>query len=226
MRINSGRLRANCFFRQPQECLSVCFQNPGGRRINLLVIGQLTLANLRRPGRGRTVFRLLAAMRDRIDFIRHHAYLAFHLKLSALILADDCSKYKEILSRQTKSRDVPAKHSVSWHILFISPTPTNIHRNSLLGKSYPFDILLTEKRSACFVASAPFEVPVIQFRVGFGSRYVFFRLISLLQKMGKSREKLLYAQYAPINPTRDTRQWTAAAHRPERPRWRLPVPGR
>ena len=101
--------------------------------------------------------------------------------------------------------------------------PASNHRNipyipnslySLFGKTYPFDILLTEKRSACFVASAPFEVPVIQFRVGFGSRYVFFRLISLLQKMGKSREKLLYAQYAPFNPTRNTRQWTATGHLP------------
>ena len=109
--------------------------------------------------------------------------------------------------------------------------PASNHRNipyipnslySLFGKTYPFDILLTEKRSACFVASAPFEVPVIQFRIGFGSRYVFFRLISLLQKMGKSRGKLLYAQYAPFNPTRNTRQWTAVARRPDCPPLGLP----
>ena len=29
---------------------------------------------------------------------------------------------------------------------------------------------------------------------------------------------------SPINPTRDTRQWTAAAHRPARPGWRPPAP--
>lgn len=50
------------------------------------------------------------------------------------------------------------------------PLQANIHRNSLLRKPYPFDILLTGKRSACFVASAPFVVLVIHFCLGFGSR--------------------------------------------------------
>lgn len=67
-------------FRQLQKRLPVSFQNPGGRRINLLVIGQLMLANLKRQGRERTALQLLVTMWDRIDFIRHHAYLAFHLK--------------------------------------------------------------------------------------------------------------------------------------------------
>ena len=58
--------------------------------------GQFTLANLRHLGRGRSALRLLVAMRDRIDFIWHHTYLAFRLNLSAFILEDNCSKHKGI----------------------------------------------------------------------------------------------------------------------------------
>lgn len=74
------RLNVTCLFRQLKERLPVSFQNPGGGHINLLVIGQLMLANLKRQGRERTALQLLVTMWDRIDFIRHHAYLAFHLK--------------------------------------------------------------------------------------------------------------------------------------------------
>ena len=67
-------------FRQLQKRFPIFFQNPDSGRIDLLVIGQFMLANLRCLGRGRTALQLLVAMRDRIDFIQHHAYLAFHLK--------------------------------------------------------------------------------------------------------------------------------------------------
>ena len=42
----------------------------------------------------------------------------------------------------------------------------------LLLKLHLFDILLTEKRSACFVADAPFEVTVIHFCTGFRSWHI------------------------------------------------------
>ena len=82
-------------------------------------------------------------------------------------------KYAEkygVYHGKTQSRDAPRNarfHGISF--LFL-PLQANIHRNSLLRKPYPFDILLTEKRSACFVASAPFVVLVIHFCLGFGSR--------------------------------------------------------
>lgn len=49
-----------------------------------------------------------------------------------------------------------------------------------------------------------------------------FCLISLLQRLDKGREELLYDAQAPINPTRSTKQWTAAAHRPDCPPLGLP----
>ena len=63
--------------------------------------------------------------------------------------------------------------------------PASNHRNipyipnslySLFGKTYPFDILLTEKRSACLVAGAPFVVPVIHFCFDFRSRHILSAL--------------------------------------------------
>ena len=70
----------NYLFRQLQKRISVSFQNPGGSRIDLLVIGQFTLANLRRMGRGRIALRLLVIVWYGMDFFQHHACLAFHLK--------------------------------------------------------------------------------------------------------------------------------------------------
>ena len=47
-----------------------------------------------------------------------------------------------------------------------------IYDYAFVKKPYPFDILLTEKRSACFVADAPFEVTVIHFCFDFRSRHI------------------------------------------------------
>ena len=72
--------------------------------------------------------------------------------------------------------------------------PASNHRNipyipnflySLFGKTYPFDILLTEKRSVCFVAGAPFEVSVIHFYLRFGSRYALSALFRCSRSWAK-----------------------------------------
>ena len=112
--------------------------------------------------------------------------------------------------------------------------PASNHRNipyipnslySLFGKTYPFDILLTEKRSACLVAGAPFVVPVIHFCFDFRSRHILSALSRSPRGWAKTEKNSLMHTQSPINPTRSTKQWTAAAHRPEHPRWLPPGPG-
>ena len=109
--------------------------------------------------------------------------------------------------------------------------PASNHRNipyipnflySLFGKTYPFDILLTEKRSACLVAGAPFVVPVIHFCFDFRSRHILSALSRSPRGWAKTEKNSLMHTQSPINPTRSTRRWTAVARRPDCPPLGLP----
>ena len=93
---------------------------------------------------------------------------------------------------------------------------------SLFGKTYPFDILLTEKRSACLVAGAPFVVPVIHFCFDFRSRHILSALSRSPRGWAKTEKNSLMHTQSPINPTRSTRRWTAVARRPDCPPLGLP----
>lgn len=129
---------------------------------------------------------------------------------------------REFYHGKTQSRDAPRNarfHGISF--LFL-PLQANIHRNSLLRKPYPFDILLTEKRSACFVASAPFVVPVIHFCFDFRSRHILSALSRSPRGWAKTEKNSLMHTQSPINPTRSTRRWTAVARRPDCPPLGLP----
>ena len=87
--------------------------------------------------------------------------------------------------------------------------PASNHRNipyipnslySLFGKTYPFDILLTEKRSACLVAGAPFVVPVIHFCFDFRSRHILSALSRSPRGWAKTEKNSFMTRRLPLIP--------------------------